>query len=142
MTEAKSKIYIASDHAGFALKSFLIKKIPTLIDLGTDSTDSVDYPDIANKLCEELTDYADCGILICGSGVGISIAANRFKHIRAALCSNKEIAELSRKHNNANVLCLGSRFINEDDALSIITAFLATKFEGGRHDARVQKLSK
>ncbi len=138
------KIYIASDHAGFGLKSYLLEKFKTknLIDLGCDSADSVDYPDLAVKLCEKiLPDSGDFGILICGSGVGVSIMANRFKHIRAALCMDSQIAKLARQHNDANVVCLGSRMINQELAISIIDAFLATKFEGGRHEARVAKLS-
>lgn len=140
MVSIKPKIYIASDHAGFDLKAFLIKKFPTLIDLGTDSAESVDYPDFAKKLGQEIQE-GDFGILICGSGVGISIAANRFKNIRAALCLNEKIAELARRHNDANVLCLGARLINEEKAIEIIEKFLATKFEGGRHIERVKKLS-
>lgn len=139
------KIFIASDHAGFALKTFLIKEFKTLnfIDLGCDSAEiSVDYPDFAQKLAKEIKNENDFGILICGSGVGISMAANRFAHIRAALCSNIKVTKLSRAHNDANVLCLGARFITEKSASSMVKAFFATKFEGGRHGKRVAKLSK
>lgn len=139
------KILIASDHAGFELKEFLIKELTNLnlsiIDLGcSDSKDSVDYPDFAKKLSKKLKN--EFGILICGSGIGISIAANRFPHIRAALCHNTKLAKLSREHNNANVLCLGARIISNKTALNITKKFLNTKFEGGRHEKRVSKLSK
>lgn len=143
-TPAK-KILIAADHAGFDLKKLLIFELKKMgfepVDLGTDSaTKSVDYPDFAQKLCKKLK--KEFGILICGSGIGISIAANRFKHIRAALCHNVKSAKLTRAHNDANVLCLGSRMISEKTALSIVKAFLNTKFEGERHERRVAKLSK
>jgi len=142
------KFYIASDHAGFLLKSFLIKTLSELgfkaIDLGCDSAEkSVDYPDYAQKLCKKIKkNSAEFGILICGSGVGISIAANRFKHIRAALCHNAKIAKLSRAHNDANVICLGARLISQKTALATVKAFLNSDFEKGRHDRRVAKLSK
>jgi len=143
--KAQKKILIASDHAGFSLKNFLIQELVKLgykpVDLGCDSAEkSVDYPDYAKKLCKKLTD--EFGILICGSGIGISIAANRFNHIRAALCHNTKSAKLSRAHNDANVLCLGARFTKEKSALAITKAFLASKFEGGRHEQRVAKLGK
>lgn len=138
------RISIASDHAGFSLKKALLNALKefNLIDLGChSSTQSVDYPDFAQKLSDTITNSSDFGILICGSGIGISIAANRFKHIRAALCHNTTSAELSRLHNNANVLCLGARFIESDDALAIVNTFLTTEFEDGRHGRRVEKLS-
>jgi len=143
-TPAK-KILIASDHAGFDLKNFLNKELQKLgfqvIDLGCNSAEkSVDYPDFAQKLCKKLK--SESGILICGSGIGISIAANRFKHIRAALCHNVKAAKLTRAHNDANVLCLGSRMISQKTALAITKNFLSTKFEGERHARRVEKLSK
>ena len=139
------KILIASDHAGFSLKKFLIAELKKLgfetVDLGCNSAEkSVDYPDYAQKLCKKLT--KEFGILICGSGIGISIAANRFKHIRAALCHNVKLAKTTRAHNDANVLCLGSRVINEKTALAITKTFLSSKFEGDRHVGRVEKLSK
>ncbi len=141
------KITIASDHAGFDLKSLIIKEFKNqyqIIDLGcNDSTTSVDYPDFANKVAKKIiNNEADFGILICGSGIGISIAANRFKEVRAALCHNLETVALSRQHNDANVLCLGARIVGEVDAIKIISTFLSTKFEGGRHIKRVEKLSK
>jgi ribose 5-phosphate isomerase B len=142
---AAQKILIASDHAGFELKEFLIKELKDLdfsiTDLGCDNAkDSVDYPDFAKKLGKKLKN--EVGILICGSGIGISIAANRFSHIRAALCHNAKSAALSRMHNNSNVLCLGARMISQKAALNITKKFLNTKFEAGRHEKRVAKLSK
>lgn len=149
-TEKKSakKIFIASDHAGFLLKKFLIAELEKLgfatVDLGCDSGEkSVDYPDFGQKLCKRISPKNDdFGVLVCGSGIGISIAANRFKHIRAALCHNKKSAEMSRRHNDANVICLGARMISEKNALAALKVFLATKFEAGRHEKRVAKLSK
>lgn len=141
------KILIASDHAGFPLKEIVITELVKqgyhIVDLGCNSEkESVDYPDYANKLCTELNVNAkDVGILICGSGIGISIAANRFKNIRAALCHNVEIAKLSRMHNDANVICCGARIITPEVALESIQAFLVTDFEDGRHAKRVDKLS-
>lgn len=141
----KKTIAIASDHAGFQLKEVLKKEIVSLgynlSDCGTDSTASVDYPDYGYKLATAVSSgKADFGIAICGSGVGISIAANRKPKVRAALCESVEVAELSRKHNNANVLALGARIISEELAIKILHAFLNTEFEGGRHEARVKKL--
>jgi ribose 5-phosphate isomerase B len=140
------QVYLASDHAGFILKKFLIEKIIKLgfepIDLGCDSSEkSVDYPDYAQKLCKKIT-KTNNGILICGSGIGISIAANRFKNIRAALCHDVKSAKASRAHNDANVLCLGARVITNKMALTIVKAFFSTEFEGERHAARIKKLSK
>jgi ribose 5-phosphate isomerase B len=141
------KIFVASDHAGFVLKKFLILKSMKLgleiFDLGCFSAEkTADYPDYAKKLCKKIT-KKNCfrGILICGSGIGISIAANRFKHIRAALCHNIKLAKLARAHNDANVLCLGARIIKQQSALSITKAFFSTEFEGARHAARIRKLS-
>jgi ribose 5-phosphate isomerase B len=142
------KVLIASDHAGFDLKQVLIEELVALgieaVDLGCDSTEkSVDYPDYAQKLCRKITaKNQNCGILICGSGVGISIAANRFKHIRAALCHDAKSAKLARAHNDANVLCLGARIIKNRSVALIVKAFFSTEFEGGRHEARIRKLSK
>lgn len=140
-------IAIASDHAGVALKSHLIALLEQqgygVLNLGTDSEESVDYPDFAEKLVEVIEQgKAPQGILICGSGVGISIAANRHKSIRAALCMNEEMASLARQHNDANVLALGARFIDNATAEACVQAFLRTEFEGGRHQRRVDKLRK
>ena len=135
------KLYIASDHAGFALKSKLCDRFESLVDLGTNSEESVDYPDFAHKLTNEvLKDNNNLGILICGTGVGMSMAANRVKGIRAGLVSNNEIARLIRQHNNANVLVLPGRFMKEKEAIECIQVFLDTEFESGRHKQRIEKL--
>jgi ribose 5-phosphate isomerase B len=141
------KIYIACDHAGFNLKTNIISYLKNsnfkIIDLGCRSASvSVDYPDYAKKLAVKIKNKSDIGILICGSGIGISIAANRFKNIRAALCHNVKSAKFSRLHNDANVICLGARFIKEKTAITILKSFLSTNFEGNRHEKRVEKLSK
>lgn len=142
------KVVISSDHAGFHLKSFLVESLQNLgfsvLDLGCHSAEkSVDYPDYANILARNMDEKTDekIGILICGSGVGISIAANRFNHIRAALCNNAKIAKLARSHNDANVLCLGARLISNSNALKIVKTFINQEFEGGRHILRIAKLS-
>lgn len=139
-------IHIASDHAGFLLKqeimSYLDKEKGYLvIDHGCYNENSVDYPDYAQEVCIAMKDASqDFGILICGSGIGMSIMANRFKHIRAALCKDIEMAELARKHNNANILVLGARFIDKIKAIEYVDKFLSTAFEAGRHKVRVDKL--
>lgn len=140
------KIYIANDHAGYELKIELCKHLEEfgydVVDLGTDSKNSVDYPDFAYKLAQSIKND-DFGILICGSGIGISIAANRHKNIRAALCDSEIYAKLSREHNDANVLCLGGRLLGIDRAKSIVDAFLNTDFSNGiRHKNRIEKLTK
>ena len=116
------KIIIASDHAGFLLKKILIEKLRDVFefeDLGTKGTDSVDYPDYAHKLSEKVSaNISAQGVLICGSGIGMSMVANRYKNIRAALCTNEKMAKLSKQHNNANVLVLGSRLISEEEAIN------------------------
>ena len=135
------KLYIASDHAGFALKSKLCDFFKSLVDLGTNSEESVDYPDFAHKLTNEvLKDKNNLGILICGTGVGMSMAANRVKGIRAGLVSNSEIARLIRQHNNANVLVLPGRFMDEEEAIKSVETFFETEFEAGRHQARIDKI--
>lgn len=139
-------IFIASDHAGFGYKTAITQHLEAnghlVSDLGCDSEDSVDYPDYAAALVDAMRDAPESrGILVCGSGVGMSIAANRFCHIRAALCTSREIAKLSRQHNDANVCCLGSRLLSQEDAIHIIHEFLTTAFEGGRHEKRVSKLT-
>ena len=112
------------------------------IDLGSHGEDPVDYPDIASKMGELfMKERVKTGILVCGSGIGISIAANRFKHIRAALCTDINTAKLARQHNNANVIVFGGRIINSDLALKCVETFINTEYEGGRHDQRVNKLS-
>ena len=141
------KIAIASDHAGFELKSQCIKLLELLshkiLDLGPHSSQpSVDYPDYAKLVCEEINEKnSTFGILICGTGIGMSIAANRISSIRAALCFNDQMAFAARAHNNANVLVMGARIISYDQAKEIIIKFLNTNFEGGRHLNRIQKIS-
>ncbi len=148
MIKKSFPILIASDHAGFDLKKFLVEELEedgfAAIDLGCDSAEeSVDYPDFAQKLAKKIiAKKAKFGILVCGSGVGISIAANRFKEVRAALCANAKIAKLSRLHNDANIICLGARLTAPKAALAAVKTFLTTEFEGGRHERRVTKLSK
>ncbi len=135
-----SKILIAADHAGFALKKILIEALNyKVVDLGCHINDSVDYPDYAQALCKKMGNN-DRGILICGSGIGMSMAANRFKHIRAALCTNVYMAKMAREHNDANVLVLGARIIDEETALACLNEFLLTEFKGEKHKIRVDKL--
>ena len=140
----KKNIYIASDHAGFALKESIIKSINLkFIDLGTNSSKSVDYPDYASKLVRHmLTEDGSKGILICGSGIGMAIAANRNSNIRAGLAFNSKVAKLMREHNDANVLVLPGRFIDVQEALKCINNFLSYKFKSGRHIKRINKLNK
>ena len=134
-------IYIASDHAGFKLKSHLLKIFPNIADLGTKSDESVDYPDFAHKLTKEvLKNKRNIGILICGTGVGMSIAANRKKGIRAGIVNTAKIARLIRKHNDANVLVLPGRFMTINEAKKSVQAFISTKFESGRHKRRINKI--
>ena len=138
-------IAIASDHGGFELKEQLIeyyaKKGINLQDLGTHSTESCDYPLIARKMTDAiLNKQADLGILICGTGIGISIAANRVKGIRAALLYNAEVARLAKQHNNANIVVFGGRIQKFEDVVSYLDAFLKAEFEGGRHLRRIGEL--
>lgn len=163
------KIFIASDHAGVELKSKIIKAIESksltflsqksvpfeIHDLGPSSTDSVDYPDYADLVARQIrgltlielnthsgtsSDLTEVGILICGSGQGMCMRANKFPAVRAALCWNPESAQLARQHNNANILCLGARLVAEDICLQIVDTFLTTPFLGGRHAGRVAKV--
>ena len=139
------KIFLASDHGGYRLKElvkdFLNKQKQPIEDLGCFSLDAVDYPDYAKLLSDKLkNDLNSQGILFCGTGIGISMAANRFSHIRAALCTNVEMASKSRKHNNANVLALGGRVLENNLAFDIVNEFLNTDFEAGRHSIRVDKI--
>lgn len=139
----KKIVYIASDHAGFELKNKITNYYLNVewIDLGCFNTDRVDYPDYAKKLSLELLEKPEAvGILICGSGQGMAMTANKFEHIRAALCWDIESAKLSRAHNNANILCLGERLIDNEYAIQIVKAFLDTDFESGRHEERVKKI--
>ena len=139
------KIYIASDHAGFNLKKLIISKFSKklkITDLGTNtSLKSVNYPEYAHKLCRKVSKRSNnIGILVCGSGMGMSMAANKHKKIRAALCYSVKNAKLSRLHNNANIITLGARLINKNTAFKCINIFINTKFEGGRHTKRVKKI--
>ena len=141
----KRCIGIGSDHAGFLLKERVIDHVEslgyTVKDFGPFSEDSVDYPDFAHPVAESLTEKkVDLGILMCGSGNGINMSANKHCGIRAALCWNQELAELARSHNDANILSLPARFISEEEALVIVSKFLGTSFEGGRHEMRVEKI--
>jgi ribose 5-phosphate isomerase B len=133
-------IVFGSDHAGFGLKNILMEHLQgrcQAVDVGTHSLDSCDYPLVAGDLAREVLARQAMGILICGSGIGVSMAANRHPGIRAALCANEYMARMSRMHNDANVLCMGERIIGVDLAKAIADAFLATGFEGGRHQRRV-----
>ena len=135
------KIFIAADHAGYDMKSKLKVHFSSLIDLGTNSIDSVDYPDFAHKLTNEvLKNEGSLGILICGTGVGMSIAANRTKGIRAGLVNSVEIARLIRQHNDANVLVIPGRFIADEEAKNCVKIFIDTQFEAGRHKKRIEKI--
>ena len=147
MTTNNLSLYIASDHAGFALKESLKQYIVSahpnvqVHDLGTESENSVDYPDYGFKAANAVaTNAGSFGMVICGSGIGISIAANRITGARAALCSTEQMARVSREHNNANMLALGARFIDDATARACVDAFLTTDFAGGRHVGRVEKL--
>lgn len=141
-----SALVFGSDHAGFSLKNTLVNYAklnccPRVEDVGATNSDSVDYPDFASKLAKFIKANPECfGVLICGSGIGISIAANRFPHIRAALCRTVEDAQLARAHNDANVLVLGARVTDEETAKQILNVFVNTNFDGGRHQNRVDKL--
>lgn len=140
------KIPIGSDHAGYALKESLIKMLEKrgheVVDMGTYSTESVDYPDYAVKVAETVENgQYTMGILICGSGQGVCMTANRFPHVRASLVWAPEVAITSRTHNDANVLCLPGRFIDEKTAEEILDIFINTSFEGGRHVRRVEKMT-
>ena len=140
------KITVGSDHGGYDLKKIIISYLQNagieVIDAGCYSEDSVDYPDFADKVCRETRSGAsDLGILICGTGIGMSIAANRYRDIRAALCHEGFTARMSREHNNANILCLGARVIGSEVALDIVRVWIKTEFAGGRHQLRLDKLS-
>ena len=138
-------LYIASDHAGLALKNALVEYLPTVgfqaEDVGTYSGESCDYPDFAHRLCQKVLETGGKGILICGTGIGMSIAANRHEGIRAALCTHEFHAQATRAHNDANVLCLGERITAPGLACLLARIFLSTPFEGGRHAGRIAKLA-
>jgi len=140
------KIAIANDHAGFEMKTSLLKWLEeqeySYTNFGTDSSDSVDYPDYVHPLASavEKGDF-NLGVLVCGSGQGVSFTANKHQGIRAALCWGPEIAKLAREHNNANVLCLPARFLSDRTGIKILKTFLETKFAGGRHQNRINKVA-
>ena len=141
----KKKIFISSDHAGFKLKEYiklyLKRKKLSFEDLGPSSEDRVDYPDFAHKVSRKVkTEKSNVGILVCGSGTGMNIAANKHKNIRAAQCFNLKSTKLSRLHNDANIITLGSRLITKKNALKFVDTFLTTKFDGGRHLKRIKKI--
>ncbi len=138
-------ISIGCDHAGFpyknAIKKMLNQKGIEVLDFGTHSAESVDYPDFAHPTATFVEQgIADLGILLCGSGNGVSMTANKHEGIRAALCWNKEIAEMARLHNNANIICVPVRYTKEDEAVEMVKTFIETNFEGGRHQRRVNKI--
>ena len=141
------KIAIGSDHAGFEAKERAKEVLASLgagvVDKGTDSAASVDYPDFGAAVGRAVANgEVERGVLVCGSGIGVSIAANKIAGVRAAVCWNEETARLARQHNDANVLCIGARFIEPDLAARMIRAFVETEFDGGRHRQRVDKLAK
>lgn len=139
-------IALGADHAGFeykqAIKEYLEKKGLVVKDFGTDSANSVDYPDFAHPVASSVAnEETACGILLCGSAIGVDITANKHQDIRAALCWQKDIAQLSRLHNNANIICLPARFVSLHYAIDMIETFMNTAFEGGRHETRVKKMA-
>ena len=139
------KLAIASDHGGFALKQEVVqslkKKNITVVDLGNHGTESVDYPDYASQVAEKVSrGEVDAGLLLCGTGIGMSMVANKFKGVRAAVVSDPVSARLTKEHNNANVLCLGGRVVDGVKAWEIVQAWLDAKFEGGRHERRLEKI--
>lgn len=141
------RISIGNDHAGVEyknyIKEYLLTKDIDVNNYGTDSLDSVDYPDFAHPVSNDVNEKkSELGILICGSGNGVCMTANKYKNVRAALCWNKELALLSKSHNNANIVCIPARFIEKKEALEIIKTFISQEFEGGRHERRVNKISK
>ena len=138
-------ILLANDHAGTSLKNEIKKVLEnkgySVINLGCDTEESVDYPDFAHPVAKEVDQQKyDMGILICGSGNGVAMTANKYSNVRAALCWNEEIASLSRKHNNANILCLPARYISQQKALNIVKIFIEEIFEGERHERRINKI--
>jgi ribose 5-phosphate isomerase B len=140
------KIAFACDHAAFEVRKSIFDLLKSrgyeVLDFGTEGSDSVDYPDHVHPFAKAIVDKeVEQGILVCGSGNGVAMTANKYQDIRAALCWNKTVAELSRQHNNANVIALPARFVSENELLEMIEVFLDTDFEGGRHDRRVGKIA-
>jgi ribose 5-phosphate isomerase B len=147
MWDKTKTVALASDHAGYELKAFLFRILTSegylIHNYGTDSTASVDYPDFAHLVGKSVNDGEfSRGIVICGSGNGVNMVVNKYPEVRSALCWNSEQAELTRRHNNANVIALPGRFIDFDEALKAVKFFLNTEFEGGRHETRVNKINK
>ncbi len=145
MKSFNKKICISSDHAGYKIKEYikalLYKKKISLIDLGPHNDKSVDYPDYAKKVAKRIKGKkSDFGILVCGSGTGMAISANKIRGVRAAVCYNKTSTYLCRSHNNANILCIGARLTKKNSIGKIVSVFLKTKFEGGRHQRRIRKI--
>lgn len=145
MLDKNKKIPIGSDHGGYEMKEFLKKELEKegyhIVDYGTDSEDSVDYPDIIHPIAKAVNDREfEMGIILCGSGNGAQMTANKYPNVRAGLCWDNEQAELIRKHNNANIISLPGRFVSLEDALEMTKTFLTTDFEGGRHKIRVEKI--
>ena len=146
MSEMEKKIVIACDHAGNEVKDAIIKYLEekgyAVTDFGCDGTQSVNYPDYAHLVCAAIQNgEAPLGILVCGTGIGMSMAANKHRGIRAALCENEFSAEMTRRHNDANVICMGARVISKEKAIALTDIFVTTPYEGGRHDARVAMLN-
>ena len=142
----KKQIAIGADHAGFLYKEKVVKQLEeagfTVLDMGTNSTESVDYPDFVHPVAESVEkEEAELGIIICGSGNGVAMTANKHQGIRAAICWNTDLAALARQHNNANVLSIPARFVSEELALNMVDTFIKTDFEGGRHARRVGKIA-
>ena len=137
-------ISIGNDHAGVDYKNYIIENLKDKHDIknhGTDTESSVDYPDFAHPVSSDVDNQiSDLGILICGSGNGVAMTANKYKKVRAALCWNEELAVLAKQHNNANIVCIPARFISKEEALQIVKSFIQTGFEGGRHERRVNKI--
>ena len=141
------RISIGNDHAGVDYKKYIQEYLfvndVEVKNYGTDSLDSVDYPDFAHPVSKDVNEeLSDLGILICGSGNGVCMTANKYQNVRAALCWDKELAMLSKTHNNANIVCIPARFVDKEDALDIVKTFISENFEGGRHERRVNKISK
>ena len=137
-------ISIGNDHAGVDYKNYIIENLKDKHDIknhGTDTESSVDYPDFAHPVSSDVDNQiSDLGILICGSGNGVAMTANKYKNVRAALCWNEELAVLAKQHNNANIICIPARFISKEEALQIIKSFIETEFEEGRHQRRINKI--
>lgn len=146
MVDNKDTIVIGADHAGFNLKQFLIHELTKegyhFKDYGTVSEEAVDYPDIIHPLAKDINEgKAKTGVILCGSGNGVAITANKYLNVRAAICWNEEIVRFARLHNDANIIALPARFISQGDALKFVRLFFTTGFEGGRHQRRVEKIS-